>query len=191
MGLFAWRSNAVVKIYFCKAADEHESFEHWFFGGIMIRKLTIGDFEKVEPMMAALHKIHVENRSDFYSENAHPLTKKEFKAMLKDKNKIALTFAENGEIAGIALATIKDRTVRSIYIDAIFVLEPFRRRGIATRLFRQIQDTASEIGAERMDLMVWAFNAPALAFYKSLGMQEQRIVLEKHVKETDDAICVF
>ena len=157
----------------------------------MIRELTIDDFEKVEPMMAALHKIHVENRSDFYSENAHPLTKKEFKAMLKDKNKIALTFAENGEIAGIALATIKDRTVRSIYIDAIFVLEPFRRRGIATRLFRQIQDTASEIGAERMDLMVWAFNAPALAFYKSLGMQEQRIVLEKQVKETDDAICVF
>jgi len=92
---------------------------------------------------------------------------------------------ENGEIAGIALATIKDRTVRSIYIDAIFVLEPFRRRGIATRLFRQIQDTASEIGAERMDLMVWAFNAPALAFYKSLGMKEQRIVLEKQVKETD------
>ena len=136
----------------------------------MIRELTIDDFEKVEPMMAALHKIHVENRSDFYSENAHPITKKEFKAMLKDKNKIALTFAENGEIAGIALATIKDRTVRSIYIDAIFVLEPFRRRGIAT---------------ERMDLMVWAFNAPALAFYKSLGMQEQRIVLEKQVKETN------
>mgnify|MGYP000017723672 FL=1 len=52
-------------------------------------------------------------------------------------------------------------------------------------LFRQIQDTASEIGAERMDLMVWAFNAPALAFYKSLGMKEQRIVLEKQVKETD------
>ena len=116
--------------------------------------------------MAALHKIHVENRSDFYTENAHPITKKEFKAMLKDKNKIALRFAENGEIAGIALATIKDRTVRSIYIDAI-------------------QDTASEIGAERMDLMVWAFNAPALAFYKSLGMKEQRIVLEKQVKETD------
>lgn len=45
--------------------------------------------------MVALHKIHVENRSDFYSENAHPITKKEFKAMLKDKNKIALTFAEN------------------------------------------------------------------------------------------------
>ena len=72
----------------------------------MIRELTISDFEKVEPMMAALHKIHVENRSDFYSENAHPLTKKEFKAMLKDKNKIALTFAENGEIAGIALASL-------------------------------------------------------------------------------------
>lgn len=73
----------------------------------MIRKLTISDFEKVEPMMAALHKIHVENRSDFYSENAHPITKKECKAMLKDKNKIALTFAENGEIAGIPLQPSK------------------------------------------------------------------------------------
>lgn len=52
-------------------------------------------------------------------------------------------------------------------------------------LFRQIQDTAREIDAERMDLMVWAFNAPALAFYKSLGMKEQRIVLEKQVQETD------
>lgn len=148
----------------------------------MIRELTIGDFDKVEQMMAELHKIHVENRSDFYSENAHPFTKKEFKAMLKDKNKIALAFAENGEIAGIALATIKDRMVRSIYIDAIFVLEPFRLQGIATQLYRQIEVIASEIGAERMDLLVWAFNAPALAFYKSLGMKEQRIVLEKQVK---------
>lgn len=102
--------------------------------------------------------------------------------MCAERNALCTMITANGEIAGIALATIKDRTVRSIYIDAIFVLEPFRRRGIATRLFRQMQDTASEIGAERMDLMVWAFNAPALAFYKSLGMKEQRIVLEKQVK---------
>ena len=68
--------------------------------------------------MAALHKIHVENRSDFYSENAHPLTKKEFKAMLKDKNKIALTFAENGEIAGIAeLNEIYHPETQDVYID--------------------------------------------------------------------------
>lgn len=148
----------------------------------MIRELTIGDFEKVEQMMEELHKIHVENRGDFYTENQHPITKKEYKAMLKDKEKIALAFAENEEIAGIALATVKDHTVRSIYIDAIFVHEQFRRQGIATQLYRQIEVIASEIGAERMDLMVWAFNASALAFYKSLGMKEQRIVLEKQVK---------
>ena len=148
----------------------------------MIRELTIGDFDKVEQMMAELHKIHAENRGDFYTENRHPITKKEYKAMLKDKNKIALAFAENGEIAGLVLATVKDHTVRSIYIDAIFVHEQFRRQGIATRLYRQIEAIASEIGSERIDLVVWAFNAPALAFYKSLGMKEQRIVLEKQVK---------
>ncbi len=148
----------------------------------MIRELTIGDFEKVEQMMAELHKIHVENRSDFYTENQHPITKKEYKAMLKDQNKIALAFAENEEIAGIAFATVKDRTVRSIYIDAIFVVEQCRRQGVATKLYRQMEEIASEIGAERLDLMVWSFNAQALAFYKSLGMKEQRIVLEKQVK---------
>lgn len=148
----------------------------------MIRELTIDDFENVEQMMADLHKIHVENRSDFYAENQHSLTKKEYKVMLKDQNKIALAFVEKEEIAGIALATIKDRTVRSIYIDAIYVLEQFRRQGVATKLYRQIEAIASEAGAERIDLMVWAFHAQALAFYKSLGMQEQRIVLEKQVK---------
>ena len=148
----------------------------------MIRELTIGDFDKVEQMMAELHKIHVENRGAFYTENQHPIAKKKYKAMLKDKNKIALAFAENEEIVGIVIATVKDHTVRSIYIDAIFVLEQFRRQGIATQLYRQIEVIASEIGAERMDLVVWAFNASALAFYKSLGMTGQRIVLEKQVK---------
>lgn len=38
--------------------------------------------------MVALHKIHVENRSDFYSENAHPITKKECKAVLKARTKL-------------------------------------------------------------------------------------------------------
>lgn len=35
----------------------------------MIRKLTINDFEIVESVIAKLHKIHVDNRPDFYIEN--------------------------------------------------------------------------------------------------------------------------
>lgn len=56
----------------------------------MIRKLTINDFEIVESVIAKLHKIHVVNRPDFYIENEHPISKKEYKAMLNNQDKIVL-----------------------------------------------------------------------------------------------------
>ena len=45
----------------------------------MIRKLTIDDFEIVESVIAKLHKIHVDNRPDFYIENEHPISKRNTK----------------------------------------------------------------------------------------------------------------
>lgn len=41
--------------------------------------------------------------------------------------------------------------------------------------------TAKEKGAVRIDLMVWNFNEDALGFYKAMGMDVQRFVLEKQL----------
>jgi len=41
--------------------------------------------------------------------------------------------------------------------------------------------TAKEKGAVRIDLMVWNFNKDAIEFYKSMGMDVQRFVLEKQL----------
>lgn len=148
----------------------------------MIRELTINDFEIVESVIAKLHKIHVENRPDFYIESEHPISKKEYKAMLSNQDKINIAFVVDNKIAGICLATIKDRIEKSIYFDDIFVLEEFRQQGIATRLYKQVQSIAKEIGAKRIDLTVWQFNKTAMKFYKSLGMKTQRIVLETRLE---------
>lgn len=144
----------------------------------MIRELTINDFEIVESVIAKLHKIHVENRPDFYIESEHPISKKEYKAMLSNQDKINIAFVVDNKIAGICLVTTKDRIEKSIYIDDIFVLEEFRHQGIATRLYKQIKSIAKDMEAKRIDLTVWKFNKAALNFYKSLGMTEQRFVLE-------------
>ena len=148
----------------------------------MIRELTINDFEIVESVIAKLHRIHVENRPDFYIENEHPISKKEYKAMLSNQDKINIAFVVDNKIAGICLATIKDRIEKSIYIDDIFVLEEFRHQGIATRLYKQIESIAKDMGAKRIDLTVWQFNKTAMSFYKSLGMKTQRIVLETRLE---------
>lgn len=148
----------------------------------MIRELTINDFEIVESVIAKLHKIHVENRPDFYIESEHPISKKEYKAMLSNQDKINIAFVVDKKIASICLATIKDKIEKSIYIDDIFVLEEFRQQGIATRLYKQVQSIAKEIGAKRIDLTVWQFNKTAMKIYKSLGMKTQRIVLETRLE---------
>lgn len=148
----------------------------------MIRELTLNDFEIAENIIARLHKIHVENRPDFYKENERPIDKKEYRQLLKSQDKINLAFVVDNKITGICLATVKNRIEKSIYIDDIFVLEEFRHRGIATRLFEQIKVTAKDIGAKRIDLTVWQFNTPALNFYKSLGMETQRTILETRLE---------
>ncbi len=148
----------------------------------MIRNLTSNDYEAVKNIISELDKMHVENRPDFYLENECPITLKEYKSLLKKKEKISIAFVVNNKIAGICLATIKNRIEKSIYIDDIFVLSEYRRQGIATKLFEQINEISKDIGAKRIDLTVWQFNKSALDFYKSLGMKEQRTVLETRLE---------
>lgn len=148
----------------------------------MIRKLTTNDFEFVESVIAKLHKIHVDNRPDFYIENERPISNKEYKAMLNNQDKINIAYIVDDKIAGVCLATIKDKIEKSIYIDEIFVLEEFRHQGIATKLYKQVESIANNIGAKRIDLTVWQFNNAAINFYKSLGMKTQRIVLETRLE---------
>ena len=148
----------------------------------MIKELNVNDFTVVESIIAKLHKLHVENRPDFYIENEHPINKKEYKAMLNNQDKISIAYIVDDKIAGVCLATIKDRIEKSIYIDDIFVLEEFRHQGVATKLYKQIESIAKDIGAKRIDLTVWQFNKTAMNFYKSLGMKTQRIVLETRLE---------
>lgn len=118
----------------------------------------------------------------FILKTSAPLTKKEYKAMLNSKDKINIAYLVDDKIAGICLATIKDKIEKSIYIDDIFVLEEFRHQGIATKLYKQIESIAKKIEAKRVDLTVWQFNNTALKFYESLGTKAQRIVLETRLE---------
>lgn len=54
----------------------------------MIRELTISDFEKVEPMMAALHKIHVKTGAIFILKMRIRSLKRNSRRCLKTRTKL-------------------------------------------------------------------------------------------------------
>ena len=65
------------------------------------------------------------------------------------------------------------------YVDDMFVHPSYRGQKIATTLFHEMEQKAKELGATRIDLMVWEFNESAQELYRSLGMTPQRYILEK------------
>ena len=58
-----------------------------------------------------------------------------------------------------------------IYLEDLFVLPQWRRRGLGTQLLRRIAQTAVERGCGRLEWAVLDWNEPAIEFYKKLGAQ--------------------
>ena len=69
--------------------------------------------------------------------------------------------------------------IKMAFMDALYVEDDFRGKGIGKKLFYETEKIAKENGAKRLDLTVWEFNKDAISFYKSLGMQPQRYTFEK------------
>jgi GNAT superfamily N-acetyltransferase len=87
----------------------------------------------------------------------------------------------DGEPAGFAVWFLNYSTFRGshgIYIEDLFVRPAYRKRGIGTALMRHLARLCSGQGYARCEWAVLGWNAPGLAFYKTIGaevMDEWRI----------------
>jgi len=70
-----------------------------------------------------------------------------------------------------------DARVAVLFVDEMMVLAEYRRRGVASALWRSAQSLAQEIGAWRIRLCVDADNHAAREFYRIVGLQENPLVL--------------
>lgn len=78
----------------------------------------------------------------------------------------------DGEPAGFALWFLNYSTWSGragIYLEDIFIRPAFRRRGIGRALLAHLARLCLERGYTRLVLQVLDWNAPAIAFYESLG----------------------
>lgn len=61
-----------------------------------------------------------------------------------------------------------------LYLEDLFVLEAFRRKGVGKRLFLDLLEIARKEGCGRFEWSVLDWNKSAIDFYESIGARAQR-----------------
>jgi GNAT superfamily N-acetyltransferase len=96
-------------------------------------------------------------------------------ALFADAPRLCCYIAEwDGQPAGFAVWFLNFSTFRGrhgIYIEDIFVKAAYRGLGIGKALMARLARTCVEQGYARCEWAVLDWNAPGLAFYKSIGAQ--------------------
>jgi GNAT superfamily N-acetyltransferase len=96
-------------------------------------------------------------------------------ALFCDAPRLYCDIAEwGGEAAGFATWFLNFSTFRGrhgIYVEDIFVKPAFRKRGIGKTLMARLARRCVEQGYARFEWAVLGWNAPSIAFYRSIGAQ--------------------
>lgn len=151
-----------------------------------IRNLRESDYDMVIELYKELDDFHVQARPDCFvrrdKDEIYP--KDAFVHNLSHPGVLQLGAFEHEQLVGVVRASLWEESgmvkgIKTVCLDDIYVLPNYRRRGVATRLFAEVESWAKEKGAVRLDLHTWDFNRNALAMYKAIGMTPQRYVLEK------------
>ena len=151
-----------------------------------IRKLVESDYDQVIELYTQLDEFHVQARPDCFvhREKDEIYPKDVFIHNLAYPGGLELGAFDNNRLVGIVRATLWEesmmvKNVKTVCLDNIFVLPSDRRRGIAAKLFAEVESWARKQGAIRLDLHTWDFNKCAIAMYEAMGMTPQRYVFEK------------
>ena len=152
---------------------------------MQIRDMRLEDYKEVDRLMAQVHKLHVEGRPDLYIDVEHIYSMEMFREMVENEDMISVVAEEEHTVVGICFVSMRAKTCmvkrRTAYMEDLCVDESCRGKGIGRFLFEYAKKRAKEMGAERLDLMVWNFNESALKFYEEMGMKPQRYIMEKYL----------
>jgi GNAT superfamily N-acetyltransferase len=135
----------------------------------VIRKATAGDAAQILEFILALAAFEREPDAVIATKEglirdgfgAHPF----FDCLIADYD---------GQPAGFALFFFNYSTWvgrPGIYIEDLFVLPHFRRKGIGRELLRHVAAIAIENGCQRLQWEVLDWNTPAIDFYRDLGAE--------------------
>lgn len=154
----------------------------------MIRKANKNDIGRIIELLHQVDMVHHEIRPDLFKPYTTKYNEQELEALLDNDNNPIFVY-DDGEVLGHAFCQITDvkshkllQDAKTLYIDDICVDEKARGKHVGKALYEFVRDYAKSIGCYNMTLNVWEGNAPALSFYKNMGMKVQKTGMEEIIK---------
>ena len=150
----------------------------------MVRRANKNDIGRIIELLHQVDMVHHVIRPDLSKPNTTKYNEQELEALLDDDSKPVFVF-DNGEVLGHAFCMITEarndkllQDIKTLYIDDICVDEKARGNHVGKALYEYVRDYAQSIGCNNITLNVWEGNAPALSFYRNMGMKVQKTTME-------------
>jgi len=155
----------------------------------MIRKAELKDKEEIIGLLNQVLDIHHNVRPDLFKKNARKYTGEQLTDILNNPEKPVFVYETDNKVAGYAFCIsqrhINDNIltdIKTLYIDDLCVSKEYRGKGIGKELYYYVLDYARKNDFYNLTLNVWYDNTSALKFYENLGLNIQKIGMEKILK---------
>ena len=152
-----------------------------------IRRAGAEDLPGVNSLLRQVLMVHHNGRPDLFRADAKKYTDGQLlEIFADDKRPVFVGVDENNNVLGYAFCVyeeyendniLTDR--KTLYIDDICVDENTRGKKVGKQIYEYVCDFAKNNGFYNVTLNVWAKNEKALKFYQSIGMDVQKIGMEK------------
>ena len=145
----------------------------------MIREAVLSDGTSLDNLLSLL--IEDERK---YDKNISPfiMILDYYKNFIDKENNIFYVYEQDNKIVGYVYAKIlNDGTMvkSKAVIDALYVDEKYRKKGIAKSLLNKVLERLSEYDISSMEISVMSKNTVAKKLYESLGFKTEKETLIK------------
>lgn len=152
----------------------------------MIRRAEPKDAPRISALLRQVLEVHAAVRPDMFRSGTQKYSEADVLKLMNDPDCVLFVETDGTDrTVGYAVCfrkTIADDGIivgrKELYIDDLCVDECERRNGVGQRLFAHVKAFAKERGFDWITLNVWNDNVNALAFYRKMGMDERRTILE-------------
>ena len=151
-----------------------------------VREANVKDIEELSELLIQAQELHCKNRPDVFKSMTKKEAEEEITEVIENQDKkMIVTVNDNNKVCGFVSFKIKKvenytnlKDSNILYICKIVVNEKSRRKGTGSLLIQEMYKIAKELKCNRIELNCWDFNQGAIEFYKSQGMEIQRLNME-------------
>lgn len=142
--------------------------------------------EQIARLLGYICEFHAKGRPDIFVPGSAKYDAESVCRLIDDPGVTVLTAAEGSAVLGYLIAKVTFtgtdphiKRMKTFYVDDLCVSPEHARKGVGTALFNEARRRAKELGCERIDLNVWAFNEDAIRFYEKMGLSVYRMHMEE------------